>query len=173
MDSDEIDFDRVVRMRESERTARNHIGEIKPIIIMHVDRLDPLDYTRFPKTLLSSISKFKKYNLDAFILVSQAPGQASFNTVERRLAPLSHDLSGLVLPPSYFGTHLNIIGLTIDAELERINAKRTGELLADIWKMNMIDHHPVVVEYIDPPDSAHDIAIGIDTQFTLDCLIDQ
>ena len=173
MDSDEIDFDRVVKMKESERTARNHIGEIKPIIIMHVDRLDALDYTRFPKTLLSSMRKFKKYNLDAFILVSQAPGQALFNTVQRRLAPLSHDLSGLVLPPSYFGTHLNIIGLTVDADLEKINAKRTGELLADIWKMNMIDHHPVIVEYIDPPESARDIAIGIDTQFTLDCIIDQ
>ncbi len=173
IDYEEIDFDHVVKLKEFEKTARNHIGEVKPIIIMNVDNIDPMDYTRFPKTLYLSIKKFKKYNLDAFILVTQAPGQSIFGIAERRLALISHDLSGLVLPHNYFGTHLNISGLTVDAESEKMNFKRTGEILAEIWNMNMIDRHQVVAEYIDPPESADDMVRFIDAQFTLDCIIDQ
>jgi hypothetical protein len=173
IDYEEIDFDHVVKLKEFEKTARNHIGEVKPIIIMNVDNINPMDYTRFPKTLYLSIKKFKKYNLDAFILVTQAPGQSIFGTAERRLALLSHDLSGLVLPHNYFGTHLNISGLTVDAELEKMNFRKTGEILAEIWNMNMIDQHQVVAEYIDPPESVDDMVRFIDAQFTLDCIIDQ
>ena len=140
---------------------------------MNVDNIDPMNYTRFPKTLYLSIQNFKKYNLDAFILVTQAPGQSIFNIAERRLALLSHDLSGLVLPHNYFGTHLNISGLTVDAELEKVNFKKTGEILAEVWNMNMIDRHQVVTEFIDPPASADDMVNFIDAQFTLDCIIDQ
>ncbi|CAF1119590.1 unnamed protein product [Adineta steineri] len=173
IDCEENDFDTIVKLKEFEKTARNHIGEVKPIIIMNVDNIDPANYTRFPKTLYLSIKKFKKYNLDAFILITQAPGQSIFNSAERRLALLSHDLSGLVLPHNYFGTHLNISGLTVDAELEKINFKKTGETLAEVWNMNMIDRHQVVAEFIDPPESADDMVRFIDTQFTLDCIIDQ
>jgi hypothetical protein len=173
LDCEEIDFDHVVKLKEFEKTARNHIGEVKPIIIMSVDNIDPINYTRFPKTLYLSIQKFKKYNLDAFILFTQAPGQSTFNIAERRLALLSHDLSGLVLPHSYFGTHLNLCGLTVDAELEKRNFKKTGDILSEVWNMNLIDLHQVVTEYIDPPASADDMVRFIDVQFTLDCIIDQ
>lgn len=172
IDCEELDFERVVKLREFEKTARNHIGEVKPIIIMNVDKIDPIDYTRFPKTLYHSIKKFKKYNLDAFILVTQAPGQSTYGIVERRLSLLSHDLSGLVLPHNYFGTHLNMSGLTIDADLEKRNFKKTGETLAEVWSMNMIDRQPVVAEYIDPPDSIDEIVRYIDVQATLDNIID-
>ncbi|CAF3513878.1 unnamed protein product [Rotaria sp. Silwood1] len=173
IDCEEIDFDQVVKLKEFERTARNHIGEVKPVIIMNIDSINPMDYTRFRKTLYLSIKKFKKYNLDAFILITQAPGQTAFNIVERRLALLSHDLSGLVLPDNYFGTHLNISGLTIDAEVEKMNFKKTGEALAEVWNMNMIDRCQVVTEYIDPPTSSDDIVRFIDTKFTLDSIIDE
>ncbi|CAF4336056.1 unnamed protein product [Rotaria sp. Silwood2] len=173
IDCEEIDFDHVVKLKEFERTARNHIGEVKPVIIMNIDSINPMDYTRYQKTLYLSIKKFKKYNLDVFILITQAPGQTAFNMVERRLALLSHDLSGLVLPDNYFGTHLNISGLTIDAELEKMNLKKTGEVLAEVWNMNMIDRCQVVTEYIDPPTSADEMVRFIDTKFTLDYIIDE
>lgn len=173
IDCEEIDFERVVKAKEFEKTARNHIGEVKPIIIMHVDNIDPVDYTRFSKTLYHSIKKFKKYNLDAFILVTQAAGQSAFGIVERRLALLSHDLSGLVLPHNYFGTHLNMSGMTIDADLEKRNFKKTGETLAEVWSMNMIDRQPVVAEYIEPPEPTEDIVRYIDAQFTLEDILDQ
>jgi hypothetical protein len=173
LDSEDVDFDCVVKLKEFEKTARNHVGTIKPIIIMSVDSLEPHDYTRFPKTLQSAINKFKKYNLDAFFIITQAPGQTSFNVVERRLATLSQDLTGLVLPHDYFGTHLNISGKTIDAELEKINFKQTGEVLAEVWSMDMIDRHPVVAEYIDPPESINEMIRLIDTQSILDDIIDE
>ena len=172
-ESEDMDFDCVVKLKEFDRTARNHVGTVKPIIVMSVDSLDPTDYTRFPKTLASAISKFKKYNLDAFFLITQAPGQTSYNVVERRLAALSQDLTGLVLPHDYFGTHLNVSGLTIDAELEKINFKNTGDVLAEVWNMDMIDRHPVVAEYIEPPASVDDMIRLVDTQFTLDMIIDE
>jgi len=173
LDSEDIDFDCVVKLKEFENTARNHVGTIKPIIIMSVDSLEPKDYTRYPKTLESAINKFKKYNLDALFIITQAPGQTTFNVVERRLATLSQDLTGLVLPHDYFGTHLNVCGLTVDAELEKENFKKTGEVLAEVWNMDMIDHHPVVAEYVDPPREIDDIVRLIDSQFTLDAIIDE
>ena len=173
IDSDENDFDRVVKLQEFERTARNHIGEIKPIIIMNVDRLDLNDYTRFAKTLYFSIKTFKKYNLDMLILVTPAPGQTPFNVVERRLALLSHDLSGLVLPDYYFGTHLDVNGMTIDADLEKENFKRTGDVLAEIWSMDKIDRQPVVAEYIEPPSSIDESLRSVDCQLTLHRIIDE
>lgn len=173
MESTDMDFDQVVKLKEFEKTARNHIGEIKPIIIMSVDDLEPNNYTCFPKTLYSAIQRFKKYNLDALLIVTQAPGQSIFGVAERRIALFGQDLTGLVLPHNYFGAHLNISGLTVDAELEMANLKRAGEVLAEVWSMNMIDRQQVVAEFIDPPASAADVARLVDTQFTLDCIIDQ
>jgi len=173
LESEDIDFDCVVKLKEFEKTARNHVGTIKPIIVMNVDTLEPKDYTRFPKTLLSAINKFKKYNLDAFFLVSQAPGQASLNVVERRLAALAQDLTGLVLPHDYFGTHLNVSGVTIDTEVEKDNMKRTGDVLAEIWNMDWIDQYAVVAKYIDPPESADEMIRLIDTRSVLESIVNE
>jgi hypothetical protein len=140
---------------------------------MNIDSLEPTDYTRFPKTLITSINRFKKYNLDAYFLIAQAPGQTAYNIVERRLAALSQDLTGLVLPHDYFGTHLNISGITVDTEIEKINFKRTGDVLAEVWSMDKIDQHPVISEYVDPPESNNDMIRLIDTQSTLDMIIDE
>jgi hypothetical protein len=106
--------------------------------------------TRHPKTLATAIDKFKKYNLDALIIVNQAPGQTLFNVVERRLSPMAHDLAGLILPHDHFGTHLNDTGLTEHAELEKDNFKLTGDVLAEVWSMNVLDEYPVVAKYIKP-----------------------
>lgn len=171
-DWDDVDFDRVLKLKESERTARNHIGEIKPIIIMNIDRIDPKDFMRFNKTLQFAIKKFRQFNLDALILLAQAPGQAIFNTTERRFALLSHDLSGLVLPDYYFGTHLDFAGMTIDAEIEKQNFKRAGETLAEVWTMDMIDNQPIIAEFIDPPNSSNDVVRSIDCQMTMKKLLD-
>lgn len=160
-------------MRDFERTARNHIGEIKPIIIINVDRIDPIDHTRYSKTLHLAIKKFKKYNLDALIMVTPAAGQSLFNIAERRLALLSHDLPGLVLPDYYYGTHLDENGVTIDADIEKENFKRAGQTLAEVWNMDLIDRHTVVAEYIDPPAYTNDMTRSVDCQLTLNQVIDE
>ena len=174
MECQAADMDCLLKLREFEKTARNHLGAIKPIIIHNVDGLAPSDYTRFPRTLTSAIDKFKRYNLDALFVVAQAPGQTMYNVVERRLASLSQDLTGLVLPHDYFGTHLNLNGQTIDAELERSNLKKTGEVLAEIWSMDKIDGHAIVAEFLQSPSTTMDEQIRrVDCQLTLNSLIDE
>lgn len=71
--------------------------------------------------------------MDAVFVATHAPGQSAFNAVERRMAPLSHDLSGLVLPHKHYGSHLDKCGKTVNADLEKLNFKKAGETLAEVW----------------------------------------
>ncbi|CAF3483859.1 unnamed protein product, partial [Rotaria sp. Silwood2] len=75
-------------------------------------------------------------------MVTNAPGQSAFNEVERRMAPLSHELS--VLPYNYYGNDLDESGKTIDHALELRNFQRP------VWSQLKIDNHPVVSKYIKP-----------------------
>jgi hypothetical protein len=99
--------------------------------------------------------KFSAYNfiylnLDALFVATHAPGQSASNPVERRMAPLSKDLCGLILPHDAYGTHLNNSGKTIDPDLEIKNFEKAGVLLAEVWSERVIDKYPVVAEYIVP-----------------------
>ena len=71
------------------------------------------------------------------------------NYVERRMAPLSKELAGLVLPHDTCGTHLDPRQRTIDVELEKMNFKKAGEILAEIWSQLVLDGHPIVAEYVE------------------------
>ena len=66
------------------------------------------------------------------------------------MAPLSHDLAGVVLPHDTFGSHLNNKNETVDKELEMKNFAKAGEVLAEIWSKTVIDNYPTVAEYINP-----------------------
>ncbi|KAJ8886003.1 hypothetical protein PR048_012209 [Dryococelus australis] len=65
----------------------------------------------------------KKYDLDAIFIVTNAPGRSAFNRVERRMAPLSQELTGVVLPHDSFGTHLDSNGRTVDCALPEVVVK--------------------------------------------------
>ena len=106
-------------------------SHLKPIVVVSVDG-GPDENPRFPKTLAYSILKFKHHDLDVLITLCHAPGNSAFNPVERRMAPLSRDLAGVVLPHENFGSHLNSAGKTIDEELERRNFQHAGETLAEV-----------------------------------------
>ena len=69
------------------------------------------------------------------------------------MAPLSRELSGLILPHEHCGSHLNSAGLTIDDDLEKENFKFAGETLAKIWSDVSIENFPVVAEYVEPEAS--------------------
>lgn len=60
--------------------------------------------------------------MDLNVLLPQvdAAGLPAFNPVERRTAPLSHDLAGVVLPYDHFD-HLDSSGKTIDCEMDDNN----------------------------------------------------
>jgi hypothetical protein len=172
-ESHAIDFDRLVQLKEFEKFACDHLGRVKPIVVINVDNCGLENKTRYQNTLSSAIDKFKKYNLDALVIVNQAPGQALFNTVERRLSPLSYDLAGLILPHDHFGTHLNDAGATEHAELEKSNFKMTGDVLAEVWSMNVLDEYPVVAEYLNPSPFVDEQLKMADSSLTIDSIIDR
>ena len=74
--------------------------ERKPVLIMVTDGTAD-EAPRFPKTLSTAIDLFKMLNLDALIHGVNAAGLSAFNHVECRMAPLSHDLTGIILPHDY------------------------------------------------------------------------
>jgi hypothetical protein len=105
---------------------------------------------RYPQVLHQAISHFKKYDLDAIFIATHTPGQSAYNAVERRMAPLSRDLTGLILPHKHYGSHLDSNGTTINSKLELLNFEKAGEILAEIWSETVIDNHPVFAKYIEP-----------------------
>jgi hypothetical protein len=123
--------------------------KVKPVIIITVDG-GPDENPRYPKVLLQAISHFKKYDLDSIFIATHAPGQSAYNAVERRMAPLSRDLTGLILPHEHYGSHLDSNGTTIDLDLEILNFEKAGRTLAEIWSESVIDTYPVIVNYIKP-----------------------
>ena len=68
------------------------------------------------------------------------------------MAPLSYELSGLILPHDTYGTHLDSANKCIDTELEKKNFAKAGETLAEVWSNMDIDKHPVFAEYKHPGD---------------------
>ena len=82
----------MVQLPEFEKAALTD-GILKPVVIISVDG-GPDENPRYPKTIQAATILFKKYNLDALFMVTNAPGRSAFNEVERRMAPLSHELSG-------------------------------------------------------------------------------
>ena len=66
---------------------------------------------------------FLKYNLDALIVLTHAPGSSANKLVETRMAPLSYDTAELMLPFYTYGTHLNVSNETNDIDLEKKNFK--------------------------------------------------
>ncbi|CAF3717102.1 unnamed protein product [Rotaria sp. Silwood1] len=140
-------------------------GQCKPIVIICVDGKNIVTYDshidfiflltggpdenpRYAKTLAGGVNLFKEYQLDCLFVVSNCPGRSAFNMVERRMAPLSNQLAGLILPHDYFGTHLDNNGNTVDEQLEIRNFKRAAE----VWNELTIDCYPVACRYIEPVD---------------------
>ena len=169
-ESHATDFDKLVGLKEFEKVARDEHGNVKPIVIITVDG-GPDENPRFPKTLVASIRKFKKYNLDAMFVLTHAPGQSAYNIVERRMAPLSHDLAGLILPYDHFGSHLNDSGVTTNVDLEKLNFRKAGQILAETWNQSVIDSFPCVAEYINPPATSDDERRSLDVKFVMDQLL--
>jgi hypothetical protein len=139
----------VPEFREIIKVAETSGEDIKPVVILLVDG-GPDENPRYPKTLRTAIGHFKRHNLDAIFIACHAPGQSAFNAVERRMAPLSHDVSGLILPHDSFGSHLDSRCRTTDIDLEKLNFSKAGQLLAEVWSRTVIDGHPVIATYVDP-----------------------
>ena len=117
-----------------------HDEELIPIWIF---TRDGHDGPRFPTTRQTLIKFFNEHDIDFLIAVCNAAGLSAYHFIERRMAPLSKELAGIVLPHDTFGTHLDAKGVTVDPEKELENFKKAGETLAEIWSQMTVDEYPV------------------------------
>ena len=69
------------------------------------------------------------------------------------MAPLSHDICGLVLDHEHFGSHIGPNGKIINEELEKKNFFHAMNVLASICSKTVIDKNPVYAEAIPIPES--------------------
>jgi len=127
-------------------------GQTKPVFMFTVDG-GPDENPRYEKVIVTGIHHFIENNLDALFIATNAPGRSAFNRVERRMAPLSKELAGVILPYDSFGSHLDNQGRTTDQELELKNFQKAGETLAEIWSDLIIDKHPVTAKFVRPDES--------------------
>ncbi|XP_062546366.1 uncharacterized protein LOC134212476 [Armigeres subalbatus] len=147
-----LDIQRLSQLPEFDQILKTDFNTVKPVMITTVDG-GPDENPRFGKTISVAIHTFKSFDLDALFLATNAPGRSAFNPVERRMAPLSRELSGLILPHDKFGSHLDSQGRTTDEMLEKKNFANAGETLSEVWRNLVIDGFNVVAEYVEPDKS--------------------
>ncbi|KAG5878925.1 hypothetical protein JTB14_034434 [Gonioctena quinquepunctata] len=141
------DFETLLELEEFRPLAKTDHGLVKPVVIMKVDG-GPDENPRYQKVIEFAIQHFKRHDLDALFLATNAPGRSAYNRVERRMAPLSRELAGLILPHDHFGSHLDDRGVTINEHLERSNFEFAGNVLAEVWSSMEIDGYHVTAKYI-------------------------
>ena len=124
---------------------RSELIAPKRILLMETDVTQD-EAPRYPKPLAAVISLFKELKLDTLLHGINASGLSAFNTVERRMAPLSQYILGIILPHDYFGNHLDTSGKTKKTELEKRNFFKAAEVLAEIRSNTVIDGHKVEVK---------------------------
>jgi hypothetical protein len=86
----------VPEFREALEVVETSGEDVKPVVILLVDG-GPDANPRYSKTLRTAIGHFKRNNFDSIFIANHAPGQSAFNASKRRIAPLSHDVFGLIL----------------------------------------------------------------------------
>ncbi|KAJ8877430.1 hypothetical protein PR048_021884 [Dryococelus australis] len=109
------DLETLLTLEPFYKFMKNGDGKVKPVLIISSDG-GPDENPRYRKVIAHA----------------------------RRMAPLSRELTGVVLPHDSFGTHLDSNGRTVDVSLEKDNLKKAGEILAEIWSAVCIDGHEVV-----------------------------
>ena len=80
--------------------------EAKPVLIFISDGASD-EAPRYPKLLQTAVTLFKELKLNILLHGVNAAGFSAFNPVERHVAPLSHDLAGIILPHDSYGNHLD------------------------------------------------------------------
>ena len=140
------DLDRFRHLHPEIFEAPDSGGELKPVLIKSVDG-GPDENSRYENNKKMACLTFKKMNLDCLVEFTQAPGLSAFNRAERKMYPLSKEMTGLVLPHDTFGSHLHN-GKTVDEALEIRNFEAAGKVLCEVWEKLVLDGFPVRAEYI-------------------------
>ena len=125
-------------------------NDYKPVWIKSVDG-GPDENPRFEKNILGACHVKQKFNLDAILEVTNAPGLSAYNRVERKMHPLSLAMAGVILPHDTFGTHLDGQGRTVDIDLEKQNFEAAGQVLAEVFGNITVDGYDVNARYVGEP----------------------
>ncbi|KAE8744171.1 hypothetical protein FOCC_FOCC009179 [Frankliniella occidentalis] len=141
------DLNTVLSLEHFKDLAHGPDGKVKPVLILSVDG-GPDENPRYKKVISHCITHFLDHDLDGLFAFTNAPGRSAYNRVERRMAPLSRELSSVVLPHDHYGSHLDSSGNTIDSDLEIQNFQHAGETLAEIWNDLVIDGFNVVAKLL-------------------------
>ncbi|KZS05299.1 Uncharacterized protein APZ42_031557 [Daphnia magna] len=147
-----LDFERVLQLPEFDELSNNHDYVVKPVYIFTVDG-GPNENPRYQKTIEVGVHHFLQNDPDALFITTNAPGRSAFNRVERKMAPLSRELSDLIIPHDNFSSHLDDQEKTIDSVLEKHNFEYAGKQLAETWSSVVVDGFPTVAEFIQPEKS--------------------
>ena len=134
-------------------------GKLKPLIFVSVDG-GPDETPKNALTLDSWLSVFLDFGLHLLVVFTHAPGSSAYNPVERCMALLPKDTSGVILPFDTYGSHLNSSNVTVDENLERRNFKAAGEVLPSIWLDSVIDGHPVMAKYANVPEKEREVSVS-------------
>lgn len=127
-----LDFEKLLNVKEFDEITKTGIDRVvKPIFVFTVDG-GPDENPRYQKVIKAAVHHFSRHDLDALFIATNAPGRSAFNRVERKMAFLSNELSGLILPYDTYGSHLNEKAETIDPVLEKQNFEFAGNTLAEI-----------------------------------------
>ena len=95
-------------------------------------------YTRWGSLILKSLSPqqyhfyYNIVDLVVFLHGVNTSDLSEFNLVERRMAPISHEIAGVLLRQYSFGNHLDSSGKTADCELEK-NFLKTAWVHTELW----------------------------------------
>lgn len=146
------DFERLLTLESFDVIMKTSSGEVKPILVISVDG-GPDENPRNRSVIVEAVNKFIAHNLDLMVAVTNAPGRSAYNRAERRMAPLSRLLSGLILPHDHYGSHLDSQRRTTDKELELKNFQYAGETLAEVWSTLVIANECVTAEYLGPVEA--------------------
>lgn len=138
---------------EFDSTTKSGVERLVKQIVVFTVNGGPDENPRYQKVIKVAIHNLVKHDLDALFIATNAPGRSASNRVERKMAPLSKELSGQILPHDHFGSHLDNRGQTIDLDLEEKNFAFAGTVLAEIWSKMVEDNFPMVAEYVNPGTS--------------------
>lgn len=119
----------------------------RPVLLVGVDG-GPDENPRFPNTIAHYVHLFKELDLDLLVCSTHAPGWSAYNRVERRMAPLSLSMCGLVLSMDKYGNHLNGKYEVVDPELCRKNMRSASDVLADTYSRVTISNRPVTAKAV-------------------------
>ena len=146
------DFERLLSLESFDSITKTSTGEVKPVLMVSVDG-GPDENPRYRAVIKHAVKTFTTHNLDFMVVFTNAPGRSAYNRPERRMAPLSRMLSGLILPHDHYGSHLDTQARTVDLELEKKNFGYAGQTLAEVWSSLTIDQEVVTAEYVEPVET--------------------